>query len=182
MAVAYLGLGSNLGDRIEYLRASVNRLDAGEGIKVLDVSPVYESQAHVLPDQDPAPDFLNAVAKIESVPSPLLLLDRCLAVEVELGRKRGEDQWLPRTIDIDILLIGDMSYSDPRLTLPHPRLHERRFVLRPLCDLDEDVWIPDPYRTTAGRLLAACEDQSRLSMVEDDLTPVRTGATTTRIS
>ena len=168
-ALAYIGIGSNLDDRTEHLRAAVRAIRSDSQIDLLQVSPVYESDAHVLPGQSPAPDFLNAVVEIRTELNPQELLKSLLEVERKFGRVRGVDRWLPRTIDIDILLFGDMSFSDDQLTVPHPRLSERRFVLEPLSDLDSGLYVPCPFDTTVAELLAACPDLGQIRITEISL-------------
>ncbi len=130
----YLGLGSNEGDRLANLRAARDRL-AGS-VEVVAASSVYETapQGEVL-DQ---PDFLNAVIEIETTLGPHELLDLCKSVEAELGREAGGVRHGPRPIDVDVLLLGDLRVHDDRLTLPHPEITSRRFVLEPLLELMSD--------------------------------------------
>ena len=169
--VAFVGLGSNLGDRIQLLADAAKALECDPRVSLVALSPVYESAAHLQPTQPKAPDFLNAVVKIDTEYDPLDLLDVCLDIERRLGRDRqseNEDKpWPPRSIDIDILVYDSESRSDHRLTIPHPRLHERRFVLLPLCDIDPDLHVPPPFDSTAAQLLAACTDQARIRAYHD---------------
>ncbi len=134
-STAYLALGSNLGDRRAQLRQAIERLgfeEAGEGLRVTAVSGVYETDPVGGPeDQGP---YLNLVAEVETTLDPFQLLERCLATEAAGGRVRSL-RWGPRTIDVDVLLYGDVRIEAPELTLPHPRMWERRFVLEPLNDL-----------------------------------------------
>ncbi len=134
---AYLALGSNLGDRSQLLAAALAALAQNSHNRLTGVSPVYETKAVGVTDQ---PDFLNLVVRLETDFSPIALLDLCLATEQKLGRVRRE-RWGPRTIDIDVLLHGKSSLHDERLTLPHPRITERAFVLAPLADLAPDLLI-----------------------------------------
>jgi 2-amino-4-hydroxy-6-hydroxymethyldihydropteridine diphosphokinase len=128
---AYLGLGSNLGDRRRSLAEAVRRLDIGPAQRVEAVSSVYESSPVGLTSQ---PDFLNLVVRIATDLAPHKLLDKCLRIEAALGRVRHE-RWGPRTIDLDLLLYGDVRINDERLTVPHPRMRERSFVLVPLAEI-----------------------------------------------
>ena len=128
---AYIGLGANLGDRIGRLRAAVRLLGSGQGIAVRRCSPVYETEPVGGPPQG---RFLNAVLEIETGLSPELLLERCGEIENEMGRVRLE-RWGPRIIDIDILLYGNAIVRSETLEIPHPRMHERTFVLAPLADI-----------------------------------------------
>ena len=133
MTRAYVGVGANLGDREATIRAA---LDALPG--VVAVSALRETDPVGVVDQ---PLFLNGAAALETELAARELLETLLAVERELGRERGE-RWGPRTIDLDLLLYGDGTIDEPGLTVPHPRLHERRFALEPLLDLDSELTIP----------------------------------------
>jgi 2-amino-4-hydroxy-6-hydroxymethyldihydropteridine diphosphokinase len=131
---AYIGFGANLGDPAATLRAAAAELGHRAG-RVSGASPVYRSLPVGVTDQPP---FLNAVAAVETRLSPDALLDVLVAVEAEHGRVR-EVRWGPRTLDLDLLWFEGAVRDDPRLTLPHPRAHQREFVLRPLCDLAPDL-------------------------------------------
>lgn len=131
---AFLGLGSNLGDREANLRRAVELLGAAGRIRVVRTSSLYETD----PVGPPQPDYLNAVAEVATTRSPRELLDVALDVERELGRVRDE-RWGPRTVDVDVLVYGDERIDEPGLTVPHPRMHERAFVLVPLRELDPDA-------------------------------------------
>ena len=135
---AYLGLGSNLGDRLANLQRAVDLLDATPGIRVERTSSVYETD----PVGPPQPDYLNAVAELRTTLTARALLEACLAVEQALGRVRDE-RWGPRTLDVDVLTYGDERIDEPGLTVPHPRMHERAFVLIPLRELEPDPPLPD---------------------------------------
>lgn len=124
---AYLGLGSNLGDRVEHLRTAVAALP-----DVVAVSPVYETDPVGGPAGQPA--FLNLVVALETELSPHQLLDVARGLEAAAGRVRTEKDG-PRTLDVDVLLVGDLTVAEPDLVVPHPRMWERRFVLAPLADL-----------------------------------------------
>ena len=150
----YLGLGSNVGDRVANLSAAAAALPA-RGVAVVARSSVYETepQGEVL-DQ---PDFLNAALAIETDLGPEDLLDACKEVERELGRQLGGPRHGPRAIDVDLLLLGDVEYSSERLTLPHRDVLARRFVLEPLLELDPDLALPDGTRLDGA--LARLEGQ-----------------------
>lgn len=139
----YLGLGSNVGDREEHLRAAVRLLDE-HGVEVEAVSSLYETEpvGEVL-DQ---PDFLNAVVRIRTVLEPEALLDLCKAIEAERGRMFGGPRHGPRPLDLDLLLLGEVELSGERLTLPHPQVSSRRFVLEPLLELEPGLRLPDGTR------------------------------------
>lgn len=152
--IAYLGLGSNLGDRQANLRAALDRLEA-PGLRVLRVSPVYETEPVGFAAQR---WFLNLAAEIETGLFPMQLLARAHRIERELGRVRGVPNG-PRTIDIDILLFGTAAVRSAALEIPHPRMAERRFVLAPLADLAAELRHP-VTRQTIARMLAAAPPQN----------------------
>jgi 2-amino-4-hydroxy-6-hydroxymethyldihydropteridine diphosphokinase len=135
---AFVGIGSNLGDREGNFRQAVELLSAEDGIDVVAVSEIRETDPVGPVEQGP---FLNGAVRIETDLAPRELLERLLAVEERLGRVRRE-RWGPRTIDLDLLLYGNDVVDEPGLTVPHPRLHERRFALEPLSDLAPSLEIP----------------------------------------
>jgi 2-amino-4-hydroxy-6-hydroxymethyldihydropteridine diphosphokinase len=137
---AYLGLGSNLGDRLGHLQGAVDALATTDGIFVVAVSDVYETAPVGGPVQD---DFLNAVAKVETDLPPRDLLAVAMHIEQLAARVRIM-QWGPRTLDVDILLYGDEQVHEPDLVIPHPRMHERPFVLAPLLDVAPERVTPPP--------------------------------------
>jgi 2-amino-4-hydroxy-6-hydroxymethyldihydropteridine diphosphokinase len=139
MPVAYIGVGANLGDRESTMRAALAALDATPGIRVVAVSSFRETEPVGYVDQ---PRFLNAAAAVETELDARGLLDALLAVERGLGRTREGPRFGPRTIDLDLLLFGDVEVDEPGLTVPHPRLHERAFVLEPLTELDPEMVVP----------------------------------------
>jgi 2-amino-4-hydroxy-6-hydroxymethyldihydropteridine diphosphokinase len=139
----YLGLGSNVGDRLANLRAAVGELRK-RGVTVVAESSVYETapQGEIL-DQ---PDFLNAAVAIDTDLGPGELLDVCKEIERELGREQGRPRHSPRPIDVDLLLLGEHEYRSERLTIPHAEVSSRRFVLEPLLELDPELALPDGTR------------------------------------
>lgn len=145
---AYLSLGSNLGDRAANLRAAVAQLDAAG--RLLAVSALYETQPVDIPDQ---PWFLNCVAAIETDKTPKELLQLALQIEATMGRLRLRDKGA-RKIDIDVVLFGDRMVDEPGLKIPHPAMHQRRFVLEPLVEIAPEVRHPELGKT-ARELLAA---------------------------
>ena len=147
---AYIGLGSNLGDSLDTLRGATARL-AGLG-SLLAVSPLYETDPVGLEDQ---PAFLNAVVLLDTTLEPEALLEGLLAIEADFHRERTV-RWGPRTLDLDLLWYEGVTQDDPRLTLPHPRAHERAFVLRPLADLEPGLPLAG---STAAELLRRLPDQ-----------------------
>jgi len=130
--VAYVALGSNLGDRAAHLARALDALGRTSGVALVETSPLYETQPVGPPGQGP---YLNAVAALRTTLGPRALLERCLAIEDEAGRKRGPVRNAPRVLDLDLLLYADRRVDEPGLTVPHPRLHERGFVLEPLRDV-----------------------------------------------
>jgi 2-amino-4-hydroxy-6-hydroxymethyldihydropteridine diphosphokinase len=156
----YLGLGSNIGDRKSHLRAAVAGL-RDHGVEVDAVSSTYETEpvGEVL-DQ---PDFLNAAVRIRTELDPEDLLDVCKAIEVEQGRMLGGPRHGPRPLDVDLLLLGDIELETERLTLPHPQVTSRRFVLAPLLELEPQLNLPDGTRLDDA--LAGLGDGQRVSRV-----------------
>ena len=146
--IGYLGLGSNVGEREEHLRAAIALL-RDRGVEVEAVSSTWKTEpvGEVL-DQ---PDFLNAAIRIRTELEPEALLDLCKEVEVERGRALDAPRHSPRPLDVDLLLLGDLELSTERLTLPHREVTSRRFVLGPLLELDPELALPDGTRL-AGAL------------------------------
>ena len=144
---AYLALGSNLGDRLATLQRAVELLDAREGIRVVRSSRVFETD----PVGPPQPAYLNAVIEVATDLEPRALLDAALAVEAELGRERLE-RWGPRTLDVDVLTYDEREVHEPDLEIPHPRMHERGFVLVPLGELTQEPMLPCGRRLVELRL------------------------------
>jgi 2-amino-4-hydroxy-6-hydroxymethyldihydropteridine diphosphokinase len=141
--IGYLGLGSNIGDRRQHLQSAVTALPA-HGVSVLASSSVYETEpVGLVLDQR---EFFNACLRIDTDLGPEDLLGACKAVERELGREPGGQRHGPRPIDVDLLLLGEEPYRSERLTLPHPEVTERRFVLVPLLELDADLTLPGGRR------------------------------------
>jgi 2-amino-4-hydroxy-6-hydroxymethyldihydropteridine diphosphokinase len=139
----YLGLGSNAGDREENLRAAI-RLLGERGVEVEAVSSAYETEpVGELLDQ---PDFLNAAVRVRTELEPEALLNACKEIEAERGRALDAPRHSPRPLDVDLLLLGDLELSTDRLTLPHPEVTSRRFVLVPLLELDPELTLPDGTR------------------------------------
>jgi 2-amino-4-hydroxy-6-hydroxymethyldihydropteridine diphosphokinase len=136
---AYVALGSNLGDREAAIRAALAALAAVPGVEVVAVSSLRETDPVGFLDQ---PRFLNGAAAVETTLAPAELLRTLLEVERSLGRTREGPPRGPRTIDLDLLLYGDRVVDEPGLALPHPRLHERRFVLEPLAELASGLEVP----------------------------------------
>ncbi len=151
MTLAYVGIGANLGPREETLRRAVELLGRADGVEVVGVSELRETDPVGVVDQPP---FLNGAVAIETMLSARALLDLLLEIERSLGRVRGE-RWGPRVVDLDLLVYGNEVVDEPGLHVPHPRLHERRFALEPLADLNPELEIPG--RGTVSALLAALD-------------------------
>ncbi len=151
MTIAYIGLGANLGNREKAIAGAVRRLGESEGLRVIKVAAVIET--------DPAGPaaqgkFLNTVCAVETELAAGDLLKHCLRIEEDLGRERNneEQRWGPRLIDLDILLFGEAIIDEPGLTVPHPEMHKRRFVLEPLGEIAPAAVHPG-LKVTAAELL-----------------------------
>jgi 2-amino-4-hydroxy-6-hydroxymethyldihydropteridine diphosphokinase len=152
---AYVGLGGNLGDRESTIRRALALLGERPGVEILLVSTLRETAPVGFVDQ---PAFLNGAAMLETTLDPASLLAELLAVELELGRERRGQRNGPRTIDLDLLLHGDLSVDVPGVCVPHPRLHERAFALEPLAELDPTLCIPG--RGTVSEALAGLDSEA----------------------
>jgi len=153
MIRAYVALGSNLGDPVGTLKDAIENLAALRGSLLKAISSLYRTAPVGLRHQ---PDFINAVVALDTRLAPMELLEELFAVEAAFGRQRGIKN-APRTLDLDLLLYGDQVQDDPQLTIPHPRMHERAFVLVPLAEIAPDTFIPG--RGRVADLLAACAGQ-----------------------
>jgi 2-amino-4-hydroxy-6-hydroxymethyldihydropteridine diphosphokinase len=159
-----LSVGSNLGERLNNLQGAVNALADTPEVWLTAVSPVYESEPVDAPEG--SKDFLNAVVLADTTLSARTLLDRALAIEDAYGRERTAQRGAPRTLDVDLIVVGDRRAHDEDLVLPHPKAHERAFVLAPWHDVEPDAELLD--QGPVAELLAKVADQS-LTM-RDDLT------------
>lgn len=139
MKKAYIGIGTNIGDRLNNIENAVKSLGLLPGTQVTKVSSVYETEPWGYADQD---DFLNACVEVETNLSPKAVLGACLGIEAAYGRERPFKN-APRILDIDLLLYEDVTIDEPELILPHPRMHERAFVLIPLKDILETLQFND---------------------------------------
>ncbi len=170
--MVYLGLGANLGDRLVNLRHAGDALAAHRRIVVSAISSVYESAAMTLRPDDSAPDYLNVVISVETFLSPVGLLEHIHKVERSLGRQRSPGlRWESRTIDIDILVFGTRTVSIPGLTIPHPALAKRRFVIEPLAELAPDLYVPLPFDASAADLASACDGAPAVRRISEGLSP-----------
>lgn len=161
MAAIYIALGSNMGDRKWHLQQACEALANFLG-KLVKQSAVYQTAAWGNTDQQ---DFYNQVLCFESDLEAQKIMDECLMIEERLGRTR-HTHWGPRTIDIDILLYGDLILDTPRLQIPHPELCNRRFVLAPLAEIASHVWHPEAEKSMAS-LLDACKDELPVKVLEE---------------
>ena len=150
---AFIGLGANLGDPESQVRRAVLELGKLPGTRLLAASSPYRSAPVGVGTQ---PDYINAVAEIETSLRARALLDELLTMEARFGRERPSPG-APRTLDLDLLIYGDEEIEEPNLIVPHPRMHERAFVLMPLAEIAPDVVIPG--RGSIRTLLAACRGQ-----------------------
>jgi len=156
---AYLGLGANVDDPARQVRRAFDELAALPASRLVSRSPLYKSPPLGPPDQ---PDYVNAVAALETTLPPLELLAALRAIEVLHGRKRDGSRWGPRSLDLDILLYGDLILDTPELSLPHPGLHERAFVLYPLHDVAPDLEVPGRGRVRELRARLGAASIERL--------------------
>ncbi len=151
---AYVGFGANLGDAAQAFVFALDRLKALPDTRIASHSPLYRSAPVGVENH---PDYTNAVIALDTTLPPLALLRALLAIERDGGRTRGRGT-LPRTLDLDLLMYGEVRMTDPELTLPHPRMHERAFVLRPLADIAPGLVVPG--RGPVSALLKRVSDQT----------------------
>ncbi|REJ06861.1 2-amino-4-hydroxy-6-hydroxymethyldihydropteridine diphosphokinase [Halobacillus trueperi] len=159
MNIAYIALGSNISPREAFLKDAISLLVEHEDITVRKKSAVYETAPVGYTEQN---DFLNMAIQVETDLSPPLLLEYCQGIEQELGRKRVI-KWGPRTIDLDILLYNQDDMKTEQLTIPHPHMHERAFVMVPLADLNAQAFLPH-LQQTAGEVLGLLPSEEVRSM------------------
>ena len=156
--LAYIGLGANLGDARQTIAAAIDKLSRSRGILTFKQAPLYSSD----PVDAQGPVFINTVVGVDTTLDPLPLLDLLQAIEQEHGRERPYRN-APRTLDLDLLLYGTLTIKTPRLSVPHPRMHQRAFVLRPLQDLAPNLQLSQGSFST---LLADCQDQTLQRLVD----------------
>lgn len=154
---AYIGFGANLGDREQNCRDGLKRLDRSGFCQVLEISPLYSTEPVDYLDQD---WFVNGVAKVATAMHPAGLVSLFAHIETEVGRTPGGPRFGPRVLDMDLLLYDDLVTDSPELTLPHPRMHKRRFVLTPLCDIASEIRHP-LLGKTVRELLAELSDEGQ---------------------
>lgn len=169
MNKAYLGLGTNIGDRLGYLNKAYEILNNKEEINIIKKSKIYETKAWGFTEQA---DFLNMCIEIDTSLCEYELLRVCQDVEYELNRKRII-KWGPRTIDVDILFFNDIILNDEELTIPHPRIQDRAFVLIPLLDLQKNLYIKNKDINTYLNLLDDEERQDVKEFIGDEKQPIK---------
>ncbi len=168
MRTAFLSLGSNLGDRLQHLQNALHGL-SGAGVEIQRVSPVYRTAAHTLDPGETQPDYFNAVAEVGVRRSPLELLHLAKTLEQRAGRDLSARTWAPRPLDIDLLTVADETLRSLSLTLPHPRIAERRFVLRPWADVAPNLVVPSPFDATVFALFRRCADTESVKRIPHTL-------------
>jgi 2-amino-4-hydroxy-6-hydroxymethyldihydropteridine diphosphokinase len=168
MPRAGIALGSNLGDRMQNLRAALEALReiAAPG-EPLRIAPVYQTEPRFCPPG--SPQFLNTVVEIGFEGGPRELLENTQAMEMRLGRLRGTERNAPRVIDIDLLYLGDETFEHGTLQLPHPRIGERRFVLQPLADIRPELVLPGKSKPVSGMLAQLVTDEPPLVLFEEGM-------------
>ena len=152
MARVFIGLGSNQGDRPEHLSRALQALSAEPGVRVVQMATIIETAPVGGPPQGP---YLNTAAELDTTLEPSVLLSLLKRIERQQGRQPQAERWSPRPIDLDLLLYDDRILQDAALTIPHPRMHQRRFVLEPLAQLAPDVMHPLAQKTIR-QLFAEC--------------------------
>jgi 2-amino-4-hydroxy-6-hydroxymethyldihydropteridine diphosphokinase len=157
MTVAYVGIGSNVGDRVEFSTRAVRELETASAITVQKVSKLYETAPLGGPPQR---SYVNLVVKLESDIDARSLLELCKEIEQRIGREPSPIRWGPRVVDLDLLVFGDEKINEPDLEVPHPRLTERRFALVPLLEIDPDV--TDPWGKRYEDWLEQAEGEVKL--------------------
>ena len=164
---SYVGIGSNLDDPVARVRMGLAALQGLPGSALVTFSSLYRTTPIGITDQ---PEFVNAVAALDTQLAPTVLLRELLAIERAAGRRRGTVQGGPRTLDLDLLLYGDLEITSADVTIPHPRMHERAFVLAPLFEIAPMLRIP--MKGAVSMLLGRCEAQSVVRLLDDSLASV----------
>jgi len=162
--IIHISVGSNLGRRRDNCREGVTALTSYEGVALVAQSPYYRTEPVDYTDQG---WFVNAVFSIKTSMSPEALLEKIQVIQREAGRDKSAIRFGPRTLDLDILLFGDLIIDTPHLVVPHPRMHKRRFVLQPLCDINQFLKHP-VINQTMGDLLNRLEDGDQRVVLIDD--------------
>jgi 2-amino-4-hydroxy-6-hydroxymethyldihydropteridine diphosphokinase len=164
LATVYLSLGSNLDDRLRFLKEAIGKIGESDQISLKQISSVYESEPVGYENQ---PWFLNVAVEVRTSLDPFPLLELLLTIEERMGRKR-EKRWNPRNIDVDILLYDALILDSDQLTLPHPRMHQRRFVLIPLTQIAPRLLHPLLGKNTE-ELLKDCRDKSKVRLYSEKI-------------
>jgi len=176
--IAHIALGSNLpvssgphsGNRLSHLQFGVDQIATMSALTIEQVSSVYETEAHIWPGAPPQAPYLNAVLRCNTDLEAPALLRALLSIEQQRGRTRQpENSWLARTLDLDIIDYGGLKIEDEVLTLPHPRLAERRFVLVPTAEITPDLFLPAPFEANVVYLLETCLDSSDVHLTPHKL-------------
>jgi 2-amino-4-hydroxy-6-hydroxymethyldihydropteridine diphosphokinase len=157
---AFICVGSNLGDKLDNCRRGIAELTRGESTRLIDQSLIYQTEPVDYQDQD---WFVNYAVKIETTLEPLALLDRLKTIERDAGRMQDSIRFGPRVLDMDIIFYDDLVMDHQLLVIPHPRMHKRRFVLRPLCDIDPLINHPIFLRTVLSLLEDLDETGQRIT-------------------
>lgn len=157
---AYISVGSNLGNKLENCRRGIVALTCAGTSRLIDQSHIYKTEPVDYKDQD---WFVNYAVKIETVLSPLALLDIIESIERDAGRIRDDVRYGPRVLDLDIILYEDLVMNSQRLVIPHPRMHKRRFVLKPICDIDPHINHPVFHRDILSLLENLDEEGQRIT-------------------
>lgn len=157
MIGSFIGIGSNVGDRVGFCRTAVDQLNSSDGVEVVRTSSLYETSPIGGPPQR---SYVNLVVRIQTSLDHRGLLERCQGIEARLGREASEIRWGPRVVDLDILTFDDEKISEPDLEIPHPRMTQRRFVLIPLLEIDPEV--ADPWGTPYAEALDEAEGEVEL--------------------
>ena len=161
MEAVYLCLGGNVGDTRNYPQNAVAMIGRRVG-RVVSQSAVYQSEPWGFSAEQM---FLNQIVVVETALEPQMVLERCLQIETELGRTRSGNGYEPRVIDIDIIFFGSRIIDSPNLKVPHPLMHQRNFVLKPLCEIASDFVHP-VFGSTVKQLTAICDDKSEVAAIE----------------
>lgn len=160
--ITFISIGSNMGDRKANCQAGIDALIASGHFSVTGLSPFYETEPVDYREQD---WFVNSALRGETHLAPLVLLDLLKTIEVRVGRKAHKIRFGPRVLDLDIILYDDLIVDTPRLTIPHTRMHERKFVLKPICDIEPNVVHP-VLKQTLRQLLAVLADDKQQRVVD----------------
>ena len=161
---AFICVGSNLGDKLENCRQAVVELTRGEDSRLIAQSLKYRTEPVDYEDQD---WFINYVVKIATILDSLQLLHRLKSIEHRAGRRRDTVRFGPRVLDLDIIFYDDLVMDTPQLSIPHPRMHKRRFVLKPVCDIDPHIMHPILARTVQSLLEDLGETEQRIIRIDD---------------